>query len=180
MNKLAFLSGCFTLMLFFLEFIPLGIIFGSPGFFSNWLLTYLGFSNPFMAYYETLPLNLMNYGEYEIFLWGLIQNGTLYSWIEIHLLTFIIFFIFSILAIITTFIASGKATKFGKRMANLNLIFIWSIFGYFLIGIPVYSQQIIGVQFNYFDIFYYLNFGFYLLSTNAILSIFSYVKHSIE
>ena len=180
MNKYAFLSGFFTLILSFLEFIPLGINFGSPGLFSNWILTYLGFSNPLMSYYETFSLALMNYGDYEIFLWGLIQNGTLYSWVEIHPLTFIFFFILSILAILASFIASFKSTKFGKRMANLNLICIVFIFGYFLIGIPIYSQQIIGIQYNYFDIFFNLNYGFYLLSIDSILSIFSYIKHSIE
>lgn len=180
MNKYAFLSGCFTLMLSLLEFIPLGVIFGSPGLFSNWILTYFGLSNPIMTYYGTLSLALMNYGDYEIFLWGLTQHGTLYSWLEIHLLTFIFLFILSILAILASFIASAKATKFGKRMASLNLIFMWCIFGYFCIGIPIYSQPIIGIQFNYFDIFYYLNFGFYLLSFNSVLSIFSYIKHIIE
>ena len=180
MNKYAFLSGCFTLMLLFLEFIPLGIIFGTPGLFSNWVLNYLGFSNPFMSYYDSLSLALMNYSEYEIYLWGMIQNGTIYSWIAIHPLTFILLFVLSILAILTSFIASSKSTKFGKRMANLNLICIWAIFGYILIGIPIYSQEIIGIQFNYFDIFFYLDFGFYLLSIDSILSIFSYVNHYVE
>ena len=42
MNKFAFLSGMLTLLLLFFQFIPLGIMFGSNGANSNWVLTYFG------------------------------------------------------------------------------------------------------------------------------------------
>jgi len=48
MNKFAFLSGMLTLLLLFFQFIPLGIMFGSNGANSNWVLTYFGLTNPFI------------------------------------------------------------------------------------------------------------------------------------
>ncbi len=176
MNKYAFLSGLLTLFLLFFQFIPLGIIFGSSGSISNWVLAYFGSINPFVNYYSKISLELMSIGEYQIFLWGIIYNGTLYIWIEVHFITFIFLFCISILAIITTFIASGKESKLGQRLCNFSILFIGLIFAYFLIGIPIYSNLIIGVQLGYFDIFYYLNFGFYVLLLDFILAIVSRIN----
>ncbi|MHA1455977.1 MAG: hypothetical protein ACTSR5_08355, partial [Promethearchaeota archaeon] len=100
--------------------------------------------------------------------------------IEIHLVTFIFLFCLSILAIITAFIASGKENKLGQRMSDFNLVFVGVIFAYFLIGIPIYSNLIIGIELGYFNIFYYLNFGFYVLLVDLILAIVSKIKHPIN
>jgi len=113
MNNYAFLSGLLTFFLLFFQFIPLGIIFGSSGSISNWVLAYFGSINPFVNYYSKISLELMSIGEYQIFLWGIIYNGTLYIWFELHIVTFIFLFCISILAIIATLIASGKESKFG-------------------------------------------------------------------
>lgn len=180
MNKFAFLSGMLTLLLSFFQFIPLGIIFGSSGTISNWVLTYFGFTNPFMNFYSTISLEMMSVSDFQVFLWGIINNGTLYTWIEVHFVTFIFLFCLSILAIITAFIASGKENKLGRRMSNFNLVFVGVIFAYFLIGIPIYSNLIIGIELGYFNIFYYLNFGFYVLALDLILAIVSKIKHPIN
>jgi hypothetical protein len=180
MNKFAFISGLLTLLLSFFQFIPLGIIFGSTGSMSNWLLTYFGLNNPFMSYYSTISLELMTIGNYQIFLWGILYNGTLYTWLDVHMISFVFLFLFSLIAIITTFIASGKENKLGKRMAILNLIFISLIIGYFLVGIPFYSNIITGIELGYFGIFFYLNFGCYILLLDLILSIISPIKHPMN
>lgn len=177
MNKFAFLSGLLTLLLLFFQFIPLGIMFGSNGAISNWILTYFGLTNPFISHYSAISLELMTVGDYQVFLWGIINNGTLYSWLEVHFVTFIFLFCLSLLSIITAFIASGKENKLGRRMSNFNLVFIGVIFAYFLIGIPIYSNLIIGIELGYFNIFYYLNFGFYVLLVDLILAIVSKIKH---
>lgn len=177
MNKFAFLSGLLTLLLLFFQFIPLGIMFGSNGAISNWILTYFGLTNPFISHYSAISLELMTIGDYQVFLWGIINNGILYSWLEIHFVTFIFLFCLSLLSIITAFIASGKENKLGRRMSNFNLVFIGVIFAYFLIGIPIYSNLIIGIELGYFNIFYYLNFGFYVLLLDLILAIVSKIKH---
>jgi hypothetical protein len=180
MNKFAFLSGMLTLLLSFFQFIPLGVTFGSSGVISNWILTYFGLSNPFVSFYSAISLELMSVGEYQVFLWGIINNGILYTWIEIHLVTFIFLFCLSILSILSAFIASGKEDKLGKRMNNFNIAFIGVIFAYFLIGIPIYSNIIVGIDLGYFNIFYYLNFGFYVLLLDLILAIVAMIKHPIN
>ena len=180
MNKFAFLSGMLTLLLLFFQFIPLGIMFGSNGAISNWMLTYFGLTNPFMYYYSTISLEMMSVGDFQVFLWGIINNGTLYTWSEIHFVTFLFLFCLSLLSIITAFIASGKENKLGRRMNNFNLAFIGVIFAYFLIGIPIYSNFIIGIELGYFGIFYYLNFGFYILLLDLILAIISRIKHPMN
>ena len=180
MNKFAFLSGILTLILLFFQFIPLGIIFGSSGSISNWLLACFGLTNPFINYYSTISLELMSVGDYQVFLWGIINNGTLYTWIEIHFITFLFLFCVSILSIITSFIASGKENKLGQRMCNFSLFFIGVIFAYFLIGIPIYSNLIVGIELGYFNIFYYLNFGFYVLLLDLCITVISRIKHPIN
>lgn len=180
MNKFAFLSGMLTLLLLFFQFIPLGLTFGSSSILSNWILTYFGLNNPFISFYSAISLELISVGEYQVFMWGIINNGALYTWLEVHLITFIFLFCLSILSLLTAFVASGKEDKLGKRMASFNLAFIGVVFAYFLIGIPIYSNIIVGVELGYFNIFYYLNFGFYVLALNLILAIVAMIKHPLN
>jgi len=123
---------------------------------------------------------MMTVGDFQVFLWGIIDNGTLYTWLEVDFVTFLFLFCLSLLSIITAFIASGKENKLGRRMSNFNLALIGTIFAYFLIGIPIYSNLIIGMELGYFDIFYYLNFGFYVLLLDLILAIVSRIKHPMS
>jgi hypothetical protein len=180
MNKFAFISGLLTLLLLSFQFIPLGLIFGSIGEMSNWVCAYFGLKNPFISFYSTISLELMTIGDYQVFLWGIIIDGMLYTWLEVHFITFLFLFCLSILAIIAAFIASTKKNELGKRMSTFNLIFVGVIFAYFLIGIPIYSNFIIGLELGYFGIFYYLNFGFYILLLDLILAIISRIKHPMN
>jgi len=177
MNKLGFISGIITSILVFLQFIPLGILFGVEGSFSNWLVAYFGIQNPLFDSYSTLPLNLFTYGNRSIFLWGMIIDGNLYSWFEINILSSFLLFILSLTSIIFSFIGCKKNSKKGKRLLNLSLVILIFVIIYSIIGIPIYSQEILGVQFGYFDIFLYLNYGFYFLILDIILASFAYIKH---
>jgi len=177
MNKLGFISGIITSMLVFLQFIPLGIYFGIEGSFSNWIVAYLGIQNPLFDAYSTLPLNLFTYESQSIFLWGMIINGNLYSWLEINILSFICLTVLSLICVILSFIGCVKRNKTGKRLLNLNLVVLIFIIIYSIIGIPIYSQELLGVQFGYFDIFLYLNYGFYIIIINLIIASFAYIKH---
>lgn len=180
MNKLGFISGLISILLVLFQFIPLGIYFGVEGSFSNWPIAFFGIKNPIINAYSTLPLNLFTYENINIYLWGISVNGTLFSWLEVNLLSFIFLFLLSIVSAIVTFIGCKKETKSGKKLMNVNLIILIFVFLFSIIGIPVYSQEILGTQFGYFDIFLYLNYGFYLLLINILIALTAYIKHPLQ
>jgi len=180
MNKFGFLSGIFTIILVFLQFIPLGFNFGVEGVSSIWVLTYFGVNNPVLSSFVRFPLELFSYGDRQIFLWGIIIGDELYLWFEINVLSFIFLFLISILTVILSIVGSIKENPTGKRLINFSLIALIFILLYSIIGIPIYSQEILGTQFGYFDIFLYLNYGFFILILNCILALFAYIKHPIS
>jgi len=180
MNRLGFISGLISTFLVLFQFIPLGIHFGVEGSCSNWLLAFFGIKNPIFNAYSSLPLNLFTYENTNIYLWGLSVNGTLFFWFEVNLLSFIFLFLLSIVSVIITFVGCKKETQTGKKLMNANLILLILVFLFSIIGIPVYSQEIIGIQFGYFDIFLYLNYGFYLLLINILISLIAYIKHPLQ
>jgi len=180
MNKFGFLLGIFTLILVFLQFIPLGLNFGVGGVSSSWLLTYFGVSNPVLSSFVKFPLELITYGDRQIFLWGMIFGDELYLWFEINILTFIFLFVISILIAIFSIIGSKKENSIGKKLILFSLIAYIIIILYLIIGIPICSQEILGIQFGYIDIFLNLNYGFYILILNCILALVAYLKHPLK
>ena len=166
MNKYGFLSLILTFVLFFLQFIPIGF--------------YFQFENPIVNSYTRIPIQLFTYEEIQIFFWGIISNGTFRLWFDVNFLTGIFFLIFTPLAAIFNLFGFRRENTTGKRLMNANFVLLLIILLYSIIGIPVYSLEIIGAQLEYFDIFYYLNYGFFILLINVIIAGIGYIKHPIQ
>lgn len=166
MNKYGFISLILTLVLFFLQFIPIGL--------------YFQFENPFMNCYERIPIQLFTYQDKELFIWGIVTNGVFQNWFEVNILTGILFLVLLPLAGLLTIIGFWKENKTGKKLMNVNFVLLLVILPYSIIGIPIYSEEILGVQFSYFDIFSHLNYGFFILLINLILALIAYIKHPIQ
>ncbi|MFX1589977.1 MAG: hypothetical protein ACFFC1_17680 [Promethearchaeota archaeon] len=180
MNKFGFLSGIFTIILVLLQFIPLGLNFGVEGVSSIWLLNYFGVSNPVLSSFVKFPLEIVSYGDKQIYLWGMINGDELYLWFEINITAFIFLFVISIFIAIFSIIGSKKENSTGKKLTTFSFIAYIIIILYLIIGIPIYSQEILGIQFGYFDIFLYLNYGFYFLILNCILALIALLKHPLK
>ena len=166
MNKYGFLSLILTFVLFFLQFIPIGY--------------YFQFEKPVVNSYTRIPIQLFTYEEIQIFFWGIISNGTFRLWFDVNFLTGIFFIIFTPLAALFNLFGFWKENTTGKRLMNLNFVLLLTILLYSIIGIPIYSQEILGIQFEYFDIFFYLNYGFFILLINVIIAGIGYIKHPIQ
>ena len=166
MNKYGFISLILTLVLFFLQFIPIGL--------------YFQFGNPFMNCYERIPIQLFTFQDRQLFIWGMETSGVFQNWFEVNILTGIFFLVLLPLAGILTIFGFWKENKTGKKLMNANFIFLLVILLYSIIGIPIYSEEILGVQFSYFDIFSHLNYGFFILFINLILALIAYIKHPIQ
>ncbi|MFX0058104.1 MAG: hypothetical protein ACFE8J_07365 [Candidatus Heimdallarchaeota archaeon] len=180
MNKFGFFLGIFTILMVFFQFIPLGINFGVQGVSSIWMLTYFGVKNPLLSSFFKFPLEIFTYGNRQVFLWGMIIDDELYPWFEMNILSFIFLFIISLFIAILSIVGSIKENLLGKRLITISLIALIIVFLYSIIGIPIYSQEILGTQFGYFDIFLYLNYGFFVLVLNLILALIAYIKHPIN
>ena len=68
----------------------------------------------------------------------------------------------------------------GKKLMNANFIILLVIFLYTITGIPIYSEEIFGNKFGYFEIFFYLKYGFYILLINIIIAGIGYFTHTIK
>ena len=79
MNKFGFLSLILTFVLFFLQFIPLGV--------------YFQFENPFVNSHVRIPIQLFTFQDNELFIWGMVTNGVFQDWFEVNILTGIFFLI---------------------------------------------------------------------------------------
>ncbi len=166
MNKFGFVSLILTFVLFFLQFIPLGF--------------YFQFENPIVNSYIRIPIQLFTYEDKQLFFWGIETNGTLQNWFEVNFLTGLFLLILTPLAGFLNIIGFWRENDTGKKLMNANFIILLVIFLYIIIGIPIYSEEIIGVQFGYFDIFYYLNYGFFILIINLIIAGIGSGKHPIK
>ncbi|NVM34660.1 MAG: hypothetical protein HWN81_03630 [Candidatus Lokiarchaeota archaeon] len=166
MNKYSFISLMITLVLLFLQFIPIGI--------------YFQFENPFINCYERLPIQLFTFQDRQLFIWGMETSGVFQNWFEINILTGIFFLVLLPLTGILTIFGFWRENQTGKKLMNANFILLFVILLYSIIGIPIYSEEILGVQFSYFNIFLYLNYGFFILLINIIFAIIGYIKHPIQ
>ncbi|MEE9379348.1 MAG: hypothetical protein V3V33_15090 [Candidatus Lokiarchaeia archaeon] len=133
-----------------------------------------------MNCYERIPIQLFTYQDKELFIWGIVTNGVFQNWFEVNILTGILFLVLLPLAGILTIIGFWKENKTGKKLMNVNFVLLLVILLYSIIGIPIYSEEILGVQFSYFDIFSHLNYGFFILLINLILALIAYIKHPIQ
>ena len=77
MNKFGLISLLLTSVLYFLQFIPLGISFQ--------------FESPFIIALVKIPIHIFAYENNEIFFWGIIANGNFQFWFNINILTGIFF-----------------------------------------------------------------------------------------
>ena len=166
MNKYGFISLILTLVLFFLQFIPVGFFFQ--------------FENPIVNSYIRIPIQLFTYEDKQLFFWGIQSNGNFQLWFDINYLTGIFFIILTPLAIVLNILGFWRENKVGKKLMNANFILILVILLYSIIGIPIYSKEILGVQWGYFDIFLYLNYGFFIMLINLIVAGIGFVKHPVQ
>ena len=167
MNKYGFLSLILTIVLFILQFIPVGFFFQ--------------FENPIVNTYIKIPIQLFTYQDKQLFLLGVETNGSFQFWFEINFLTGIFLTILAPLAIFLNLFGFWRENKTGKKLMNANFVLLLAILLYSIIGIPVYSEEILGVdQFGYFDIFYYLNYGFFILLINVVIAGIGFGKHPIQ
>jgi hypothetical protein len=166
MNKYGFISLILTLILFFLQFIPVGF--------------YFQFENPILNSYTKIPIQLFTYQEQQLFFWGIKTGTTFRLWFEINFLTGIFLIFLTPLASILNIFGFWRENKTGKKLMNANFVLLLVVLLYSIIGIPVYSNEIVGIQFGYFDIFYYLNYGFYILLINVIIAGIGFLKHPVQ
>ena len=181
MNKFGFLSCLLTFCLFFLEFIPLGIQIGASGATSSWLLNIFGVStDPWIRAYAQFPLEFYNDGHVKLFIWGIISNGTLHLWLEVHILSFIVLFVLSFVRGIVTLIGSLKQTKAGKRMMLFNFIALIIIITYILFGLPFFSLEITGTSLNLLGFIDFLEIAFLLFLLDLLFSYYALNHHPIK
>ncbi|MHA2008335.1 MAG: hypothetical protein ACXABO_04170 [Promethearchaeota archaeon] len=166
MNKFGFISIILTFLLFFLQFIPLGFFFQ--------------FENPYVNFKVKVPIQLFTYEDTQIFIWGIKTSGTFHLWFDVNFLSGIFLIFLTPLAGLLTIVGFCKENRVGKRLMNFSFVLMLAVLLYSIIGIPIYSEEILGFQFGYFDIFYYLNFGFYILIINTILIGIGYKFHPME
>lgn len=166
MNKFGFLSLILSFVLFFLQFIPLGF--------------YFQFQNPFVNFHVRIPIQLFTYHNNQLFIWGIMTNGAFRIWFEVNILTGIFFIVLLPLAAVLVLFGFWQENQTGKKLILINFIILLTILLYSIIGIPIFSQEILGIQFGYLEIFLYLNYGFCILLLNLIIAALGYWKHPIE
>lgn len=168
MNKLGFISSCFTMVLLFLRFIPLGIYFGSQ-------------TNPWLGlnYHLEISIQLFNYNGQEIFLWGIFSDNSIKLWMDMHLLAFIFLSCIAFLSIIISFIGCLKEDEAGKKLIKANFYCLFAVVLFLIIGLPIYSDEILGAQLDYLDIFYYIDYGFYLILANLVIALIAIFAHPV-
>ncbi|MFX1572236.1 MAG: hypothetical protein ACFFB0_05770 [Promethearchaeota archaeon] len=166
MNKFGFISLFFTIILYFLQFIPLGF--------------YFQFETPFISALVKVPIHIFAYENDEIFFWGIKMDGNFQFWFNINLLTSIFLIILTPLAALLNIFGFSRENIAGKKLMNANFVILLIISLYIIIGIPIYSKEIFGIQFGYLDIFFYLNNGFFILLINVIIAGIAYFTHPIK
>ncbi|TXT63058.1 MAG: membrane protein of unknown function [Promethearchaeota archaeon] len=169
MNKFGFISGILASIVLLLPFLPIGIYFGSA-------------SNPWLGFnfYVQFPVSIVRYGNMEVFLWGTLTNSSINFWVLSNIITFIFLTIIGILSVIFSFVGCFKEDKLGKRFMNFVLLANLFLILYILIGFTIYSREIFGTTFGLVDIYYHLDYGFYIIVLNLIISIAAFITHPIK
>ncbi len=165
MNKLGFCSGILSIILAFLQSIPVGIYFSS------------GISS-----FTAIPLNLFSSGTNDFYIWGTIDQTSLAVqwWVQINLISFILLYIFIIFTGITTIIGSTMEKSSGKALMTLNTLLLIITIIYISVFIPLNSLELIGDSLDFTGMFSSLGNGYYLLIINFILALISVRVHPLE
>ena len=62
---------------------------------------------------------------------------------------------------------------------SYNFLSLLFIILYSILGFTIYSEEIFGVKFGLLEVFSYLDYGFYILLLNLILSFIAFIKHPL-
>ncbi|MFO8019585.1 MAG: hypothetical protein R6U96_13240 [Promethearchaeia archaeon] len=168
MNKFGFISSFLTTVLLFLRFIPLGIYFGSDTY------PWLGFNS-----HLEIPIQLFKIEGQDIFLWGIFSNNSVNLWFNINYLAFTFLSCLALAAILLSFIGCLKESETGKKLIKANFYCLFVIVIFLLVGIPIYSKEILGGQLGYLDIFNYIDYGFYIILANLIVALVAIYTHPV-
>lgn len=180
MNKFGFISSILTWILLLMQFIPLGIIIGVEGPTSFWFGQYFNIlNNPWMSSSAQIPLEIFNYGNQQVFLWGIVQEESIKLWYEIDVLGLLIVLLPSLLAGTLSLIGCAKENQGGKKLIAFNFYALLIVIVFIIIGLPLYSQELLGGWFEILDLFFVLNYGFYILLLDLILAAIAYGTHPV-
>ncbi len=172
MNRLGLISAIITLLTLFLPFIPIGIYFWNEVS-----------STAEVDSFIKLPVSLVNFNNNQYFLWGILNQDGFNFWVNSSSMPFIISFIFlsilGLLAIIFSLVGSTKKDSLGKRLMSYNFLSLFFIILYSILGFTIYSEEIFGVKFGLLEVFSYLDYGFYIILLNLILSFIAFIKHPL-
>ncbi|MGV9198468.1 MAG: hypothetical protein ACOC44_17215 [Promethearchaeia archaeon] len=156
------------MVLLFLRFIPLGIYFGSEA--NPWL----GFN-----YHLEIPVQIFTCKGQNIFLWGIFSDNTIMFWFDIDILTFGFLSCLALAAVLFSFIGCFKENEVGKKLITANFYCLLAIVIFLVIGIPIYSEKILGTQLEGLDIFLYLDYGFFIILINLIIALIAIYGHPV-
>lgn len=165
MNKIGFCSGILSIIISFLQSIPLGIYFDS------------GISS-----YTSISLSMFSNNNVDFFIWGTIDQLTLVvqSWLEVNLITFCMLNLFMIITGIITIVGSTMERMSGKAIMSLNSLLILIVIIYISIFIPLNSIELIGITIDFMGLFTSLGNGYYILIINVILALVAIRSHPLE
>lgn len=165
MNKIGFCSGILSIIISFLQSIPLGIYFAS------------GISS-----YASISLNLFSNNNIDFFIWGTIDQSTLvvHSWLESNLISFFMLNLFMIITGIITIVGSTIEKISGKAIMSLSSLLILIVIIYISIFIPLNSIELIGISIDIMGLFTSLGNGYYILIINFTLALVSIRTHPLE
>jgi hypothetical protein len=169
MNKFGFISFILTIFSLIFPFLPLGIYFGSE-------------TNPWLGIhsYVKIPTYILNFQGQELYPFGILTSSGLEFWFQINFLSFFFLFILLILAGIFSSVGFLMENRKGKRLIHFNFFALLFVMLFLLIGVSIYSEEIFGYQFMFFEIFQYTYFGFYILLGNLIIALIAYLKHPLS
>ncbi len=181
MNKFGFISSIFTFILLVFQYFPLGLYFGKGDNIYLWLIKYLNEgSNPWITSYAKVPLQIFHYNSKNIYLWGIVSDGNLQLWYEIHILSFFFLALLPFVAVLLAWIGCAKEKKSGKTLIKVNFYFILFAMVYCVLGITLFSKDILGFNVSFYDFLFHLDFGFYLLFIDLIFALIAVINHPIE
>lgn len=165
MNKIGFCSGILSIIISFLQSIPLGIYFES------------GISS-----YASISLTLFSNNNVDFFIWGTIDQSTLVvqSWLESNLISFFMLNVFMIITGIITIVGSTIERMSGKAIMSLSSLLILIVIIYISIFIPLNSIELIGFSIDIIGLFTSLGNGYYILIINFMLALVSIRTHPLE
>ncbi len=165
MNKIGLCSGILSVILTFLQSIPVGISFSA------------GISS-----YATISLALFSFNNLEYHIWGSLNPSSLESilWLELNIFPFIFVYIFTMVAGIITIIGSAIARPLGKNIMRINAALLIVVICFISFYLPLNSIEIFGTHMEVLTLFSSLGNGYIALIINFILAIIANKYHEVE